>query len=258
VKPQQATAVRRIEIGAKLYLFTAEDSDGNHPSRLIITSHGGYHERTVRDRASKGWMTVPGWTRLFFYGDHGLALYDPGTRNLLGYRPTQEQAPDTMVENYVLSKFQARGGGSGNETYESITSGMDRSHELLQQQKEALARFGLDLDEETDAGETERKLADVEASASDARKYELTMLKGKRQVELYDVLTVRNRRLRSDLTLRDLLRELESHGHRYAEIHCAFCRSPILPESRSDEIGSTDAVPEPRWARTGNYVRRPQ
>jgi hypothetical protein len=60
------------------------------------------------------------------------------------------------------------------------------------------------------------------------------------------------------MTLRDLLHELETAGHRYPEIHCCFCRCPILPASRESEIRSMDARDEPRWARTGNFLRKPR
>jgi hypothetical protein len=40
-----------------------------------------------------------------------------------------------------------------------------------------------------------------------------------------DIVTVRNRRWRSDLTLSDVIRILHEHGYRYTTIHCAFCRS---------------------------------
>lgn len=256
-QPEAQGNVRKIEIGDKLYLFTSTDGAGNHPQRLIITSHGGYEERAVANRESKGWLTVPRWTRLYFYADHGYALLDPGTKNLLGYRPVQESAPNDAVQNYVLSKFQARGNAVGAETYDGIVNGIVGSRDLQKQQKEALTRFGLDLDAETDPAETERKLAEIEAAATGPQKYELTLIKGKRQVEIYDVLTVRRRRLRSDITLRDVLRELEAAGHRYPEIHCAFCRSPMLPASRESEIRSVDARNETRWARPSDFVRKP-
>lgn len=53
---------------------------------------------------------------------------------------------------------------------------------------------------------------------------------------IFDVLTVRNRILRSDPSLKDMLNELDSHGYRYENIHCIFCRSPMVADS-----GSTSA-----------------
>lgn len=251
------TQVRRIELGDKLYLFTANDDQGHRPRRLIITSHGGFDERAVRNRASNGWLTVPGWTTLYFYADHGFTLEDPGTRNLLGHRPAEEQGPTTTVQNYVLSKFQERGNGAGVETYDSIQGGMENTHLFRTMQKDGLAALGLDLDAETDPAQTEERLAQITAGATDAQRSAISLQKGQRQVELYDVLTVRKRRLRSDMTLRDVLRKLEEEGYLYPEIHCSFCRSPMRLPFFDRGIPSMPAAHEPRWARTGHFVRKP-
>lgn len=251
------TQVQRIEIGDRLYLFTAADAQGQRPPRLIITSHGGYHERAVGGRRANGWTRVPSWTTLFFYAEHGYVLKDPGTRELLGHRPAQEGSPGTEVPNYVLSKFQERSDGAGTETYDTIVQGIVTTHEFWQLQKDGLAAHGLDLDAAADAEDTEQRIAQIEANATGAQKQIIGLQKGKRQVELYDVLTVRKRRLKRDMTLRDVLAQLDHAGYRYPEIHCSFCRSPmrIFPFDRS--IPEMHAADEPRWARTDNFVRKP-
>ncbi|MFT3768634.1 MAG: hypothetical protein QM820_24575 [Minicystis sp.] len=251
------THVQQIAIGERLYLFTADDAQGNRPRRLIITSHGGYHERAVGNRLPNGWTRVPSWTTLYFYAQHGYILKDPGTRELLGHRPAQVGSAGEEVPNYVLSKFQETGGDAGVETYDSIKQGIVTTHEFLQLQKDGLAEHGLDLDTATDPEDTEQRITEIEANATGAQKMMITVQKGKRQVELYDVLTVRKRRLKWDMTLREVLVELDRAGYRYPEIHCSFCRSPIRIFPFDRRIPKMDAADEPRWARSGNFVRKP-
>ncbi len=41
----------------------------------------------------------------------------------------------------------------------------------------------------------------------------------------FDVLTIRNRWWMMSVTLNDVLSRLQTHGKRYLNIHCVFCRS---------------------------------
>ncbi len=60
-------------------------------------------------------------------------------------------------------------------------------------------------------------------------------------LELYDVLTIRNRRFRSEMTLKDIFKQLHAAGLMYPRIHCSFCRSPV------DQLDSHDMDWRPQW-----------
>ncbi len=58
---------------------------------------------------------------------------------------------------------------------------------------------------------------------------------------LYDVLTIRNRRFRSEMTLKDIFKQLHAAGLMYPRIHCSFCRSPV------DQLDSHDMDWHTEW-----------
>lgn len=178
------THIQPIEIGDKLHLFAAGDTQGERPRRLVVTAHGGSHDRA--------WLTVPRWTTICLYAAHGVSLEEPGTKSFLGSRPWQEQGPGTTVPSYVVGAPQERRGGADIETYDGVRAGLQRAHELHRTARESAGEHG-----------------------------------GRPPIEPYDVLVVRARRLRSELTLRDVLRELEDAHRLYPEIHCCFCRGPM-------------------------------
>jgi hypothetical protein len=44
-----------------------------------------------------------------------------------------------------------------------------------------------------------------------------------------DIVTIRNRGMKLDVTLSEVIQDLTGHGYGYSEFHCCFCRSAQLP-----------------------------
>jgi hypothetical protein len=207
----------RFELGEDFYIFKA--SNAARTNKLIISSHGGRKRRADL-------LTVPPWTKLVFYTPDGVELPDPGPSSFMRWGaaryPVHEinNNPDA-VYNYELSKFQGRHNDNRGENYASLQANLDEVATLT-------------ADIHAQIAEARAALVDYQArnfSAGIAVYQErLTMLLAVRDYGAqYDILTVRNRRLRlTPVTLLEVLRTLQRHGHlQYTEIHCLFCRSII-------------------------------
>ncbi len=198
---------RQIALGSEFYLW---QSEGARAPNLLVTSHGAYMPRPEFGKSSVGgFMNVPAWTTLHFYGPHQHSLIDPGISKVIsGGLKVYESAPSgAAVRNYRLSKYQGRHGNE-NETYQSIRHSIDNNRMFEALRQEALAS----ADPE--------KLRYVQRVAPNA-------------FPAFDVLTVRNRWWMGGMgaTLRELLQELSRAGHRYPNVHCVFCRSRLIGSS---------------------------
>jgi hypothetical protein len=197
-----AGAEKGIEIGETLRLFT--DGTGNRGQELLISSHGFYVPGRNRGKdEGNGWFKVPSWTTLYFYVPHGTPLVDPGITSAAMFPPKETYGPGQLVRNYRLAKYQGRHGSKG-ETYKLINETI------------ALNRT------KADGVDAERNNPLVRNDPA-----ALELLK---PIERYDVLTIRHRveTFLRGFHLRDVLRELDSHGYRYPTIKCIFCRSSML------------------------------
>lgn len=182
-----------IAVGSHFYLFKSSTNKED----CLISAHGGY-ERNVTTFAPKG-------CTLYFYGEHGKVLSDPGL-SLMAIRGLKvvEQVPDTgkpTAINYILSKYQGRHSGA-NETYDKIAG-----------------RIG---SEDAQIAKLRQRIA---AAASEK------LRQGARQQLAYyqsmNVLTVRNRWWRSDLSLETAVTEARAAMPSLIRFHCSFCRSLI-------------------------------
>lgn len=189
----------QISLGDRFYLF-ADDAFDSETDHLIISAHGGY-SNLFGPLGSKS-TKVPDWTQLHFYAGHGNSIIDPGIYDLMkGNHQTKETSgPGSRVTNYTLSKYQGRH-GNADETYDSLKNNVRRNIDRLDYIDEQAA-LGTALD----------------------RNFGFR----------FHVLTVRNRRFKSDPRLSDALAALDRAGRRYENIHCSFCRSPIYGSSGSE------------------------
>ncbi|MBU6954988.1 putative adhesin [Hahella sp. HN01] len=212
---------KKIPLGDKLYLFT--DATGMIAENLLITSHGGYISRPDFGKQTGwarnipglgGWISVPEWTQLYFYGPHTQALLDPGLSSVISgkTRFLQHLHPNTKVRNYSLSKYQ---GDDTGETYDSISRDIDSNRTFITLRQDAL-----------NSGDA-RMMAEVQRLCPNP-------------FPKFDVLTVRNRKLMGGVNLKHALDMLASNGYRYNKIHCVFCRSRMIGPS-----GSWDARNNP-------------
>jgi hypothetical protein len=184
----------RIELGERFYIFAPDDSFDAADDHLLISAHGGY--MNLFGPLGRNQIRVPAWTQLYFYADHGSTIQDPGVYNIMKgeYQVSETKGPGSVVTDYSLSKYQGRHGGGDDETYAKISEQVTRNASVL---------------------------ADVGSGKN----------KGRNFAYKFHVLTVRNRRLRSDPDLSDVLAALTAAQRQYQNIHCSFCRSPMLGSS---------------------------
>lgn len=182
-----------IEVGSHFYLFKSS----TNAEDCLISAHGGY-EKNV------GMFTPEGY-KILFYGEHDKYLADPGlslmsNRSLTVYEeiPTP-QAPTSL--NYILSKYQGRHSDSG-ETYESIEQKITGEDMQIAKLRERIASAKDDKGRER---------------AQDQLQYFKSM----------NVLTIRNRWWRSDLSLESAVEEAKKAMPSLIRFHYSFCRSLI-------------------------------
>jgi len=183
----------QIALGEKFYLFTANGFD-RETDHLIISAHGGYWNLFGPLGSSS--IPVPDWTRLHFYAAHGSTISDPEIYPLMrgDYQVSETVSPGSRVTDYTLSKYQGRH-GNRNETYTSIDRHIDRNIDHLSYIAEQAA-----------------------LGVSSQRNFGFR----------FHVLTVRNRWFQFSPTLSEALATLDRGGWRYENIHCSFCRNPML------------------------------
>lgn len=191
----------QVPVGDKFYLFRHDTNRPVDPAsdHLLISAHGGFLN-LGGPLGSKN-FSVPAWARLHFYAPHGSTIANPGIYDIMKgeYQVLESAGPGDRITNYGLSKFQGRH-GDPNETYTSIGQDVARNADQLSYQEEIMT-----------SGRAKGP--------------------GRNFAFNFDVLTIRNRRLRSDPTLKEALDTLDRHGFRYENIHCSFCRSPMLGDS---------------------------
>ncbi|MGD1927152.1 MAG: putative adhesin [Paracoccaceae bacterium] len=197
----------KIELGDKFYLFR----HGNNPKidpaedHLLITAHGGYAD-ALGPLKGTGNVKVPDWCQLYYYASHGSTLSDPGLSDIMRgkYQVKEVKASGVSVHNYELSKFQGKHGGGEIENYAAISKCIDyASNKAVNPKYVSPGKMGL--------------------PASSHSNFAFK----------FDVLTVRNRKFKSDPSLSDVFAALKQHGYRYENIHCSFCRSNMRPFTKS-------------------------
>ena len=207
-----------LKVGRKLYLFT---DHAGRAENLLITSHGGYFARPEFGKQTGrgknipglgGWLEVPEWTTLYFYGPHKAVLQDPSIAKVFAGMKYLEQVPaGDKVRNYRLSKYQGKHGNK-EETYLTIQGDIERNRNFISMRDDAILNPEITLD---------------------------WIIKhcGK-PFPKFDVLTVRARYsvlMAMGITVRDVLKQLEDKDYKYRHIHCVFCRSRILGPSRDHD-----------------------
>ena len=189
-------------VGDRLYLFT--DGSSNRAESLVISAHGAYVPGRNRGLAEgNGWFEVPRWTTLDFYVVHGKTLEDPSIGNITRYTPKESCGPGSIVRNYRLFKYQGRHGNYA-ESYQSIRARIDENRALAE-------------------------VRDRERERATPQQRDSGLLE---PIERFDALTIRNRPTSLlGLTLRDVLDQLATLGHRYPRVRCSFCRSSFTGDT---------------------------
>jgi hypothetical protein len=152
---------------------------------------------------SSSGFKVPDTVTLWFYQPNGYLLQDPGLINVIydEVKP-KEHVTGGKYQDYSLSKYQGAKHGSEAESYKNIPA------------------FGITETELTELGWTKEQLSTMKRPRDDL-----------------DIITIRNRRMRSDPTLKEVIKEVTAAGYAYTDYYCSFCRGPTFGK----ETGSWDA-----------------
>lgn len=160
-------------------------------SSCIIDAHG-------EQRLFNNTFTVPAGTTIFFYITHGSVQYYQNTTPAGKHGTTYNSTNN--VEAIASGRAVAR------ERFDPNTTCPDYNLSKFQHTD----RAGHSNDDRADYGYDD--VESVLANNPNAR----------------DFVTIRNRRGRLDVTLKDVVAGLVQNGYGYATIHCSFCRGGQL------------------------------
>lgn len=196
-------------IGSTIYAWSpgGRKPPADRSRSCVISAHGV--ELFITSKFGK-----PKGVTLVYYCPHGWNLAEVDVASVAkGQLKSKETiAGKEACQDYALSKLQ----GSGDfedETYGYIQRDMHRdAQEKRIRDRNVLTKANISFQKkfqpnffETLADNLEEKL-------------------GKIVDPIYDVITIRNRTLRSAPTLFEVIGRLEQAGFHYKDVHCAFCR----------------------------------
>jgi hypothetical protein len=174
--------------GGSLYVWSKNNGSASS-TECVISAHG--LQRFINYKFTVEHVT------LVFYAPPGRSLNVRLEDVITGSVEGQTPISSGRCQDYELSKYQGNHGAGLLESYNSIGT----------------------LDEylNDEAGKWEEKK--VQNSAGDFDKY----------IERYsnnwkDVVTIRNRQLKFNPMLSEVLRDLYDATYRYNTVHCSFCR----------------------------------
>lgn len=185
-------------LGDRMYfLKPSEPTD-----RAIISAHGGHDLLSTTNT-----FPVPAGLTLRFYSDDGFSVDDPGLTNF--YRKNAV-VKETLTGgdncfDYGLTKYQGAGHNKMGETYDSIAKCIADEVAHLRNFEEDLFRA---------IGQFNDRAADRLRAA-------------KAKLQFPAVATVRNRRFKTDLTLRMVLNTVVAAAPEIKIFDCLFCRSKM-------------------------------
>jgi hypothetical protein len=205
-------ALVKNPVGDRIYVWSQlSGSPSNGVSACVISAHG--EQTPFNRRISRTWNHV----QLVFYNPHNTILSDPGIMNVLtGETKTFVSKPAGRCYDYRLSKYQGEH-GKNVETYDMLAKMDTTLATMAQNTKDLIAGSSIALFSHFDMAD---RLVPLIHQA---------IMRLERQGRWnVDIVTIRNRRLRDDVTLSDVIRALHQHGYKYTTIHCSFCRGPSL------------------------------
>jgi len=196
----------KVAVMDQFYIWTKGGVSKPTSKKCIISAHGG--QSVINSKFS-----VPSNTKFIFYSPHNYTLTDPSLEKILqGACTPQDPVTGGKCQDYNLSKYQGRHGKDA-ESYAQIAKLGDATVEL----ETLLAAEG--------DGATPQQTAALRAKIQRIQTQ-----------EHMDIITIRNRHMRSDPSFSQLVSWLKDEGFGYEEYHCSFCRGPSLPWKK--EAGS--------------------
>jgi hypothetical protein len=194
-KPEEMkTQSNQKKLGDRLYIF--ESSKGSHS--CMISAHGGYWIGT-------GKFTVPQGITIYLYSQHGTVLSDPGIGFLTkddGIQPVETLTSGQKCYKYMLSKYQGYH-GSQKETYKKISEKVDDVDKRVD-------LYQNDINKMLDKGGQEKNI---------------NVLLTSNATRASHIVTIRNRRLKTDVNLEFVVKKVLKSYPSVTEFHCSHCRS---------------------------------
>ena len=209
-------------VGGNVYVWSPAGRPPSETGRTgcVITAHGrqALVSSFYRSRLSKR-------VTMHFYCPNGYNLVDPDLLPIVTGRiaASDRCTSASARQDYVISKCQGKHNPTGKETYKLIQQDLHPGF-LIEQTTSHYVKEKATWDRvfESNPSAHEKQLEKMERD-------ELGLLGNIREV-CYDVVTLRHRRGRADMTLFQLVAQLHAAGFHYTDIHCSFCRGPALGE----------------------------
>ncbi len=193
--------IGKLDVGGKIYVFSNKNGQQSSNS-CIIDAHG---EQYLFGNTRNIGFSVPDNVTLHYYVPHNAPqIYQSGSM-------TYKHSPH--LDHQFTTALQAIMEGTATEN-EAI-AGPNRSSDyvLTKIQRSQGGPIGGRWSNYIDERNT-MKYEDVETFMSVANHTNK------------DIITIRNRPFKSNITLSEVVTLLRANGYDYKDIHCSFCRSP--------------------------------
>jgi hypothetical protein len=194
-------AIGKLSLGGKIYVFSGNSGQKNSDS-CIIDAHG---EQFLFGNTRSVTFTVPDNMTLHFYVPYNAPqIYQSGT---MRYTHT----PELTHEFTTALEAIMEGTATENNAVTGPSESSDYVLTKIQSSEGGLAggRWSNYIDQRNTM-----KYTDVEKFMKIANH------------TAKDIITIRNRPFKSDITLSEIVTLLRMQGYNYTDIHCSFCRSP--------------------------------
>ncbi len=203
-----------IPLGSYLYLFLAPSNQTD----CLISAHGGY-SKNVKP------LRVPNGVNLFFYAPHDHVLTDPGldlmakTKGAIVVDHWTSGTDPTTTFDYSLSKYQ---NSEKTGRFRDIMKKIDGDYGKHNQAAENYTAIMTEIQKQDN--KVKRFQGVIDNPNSKPKSVELAVEQLKMVSGAMNVLTVRNRFNKSDVSLSYAIAEVIKRRPSIVNFHCSFCR----------------------------------
>ena len=194
-------AIGKADVGGRLYVHTTNDGQQVRNS-CVIDAHG---EQTLRNNT----FSVRAGRKIYFYVRHGSPqIFNNGQvrfENDPGSDFAYTNALKAIATGVARHREEIDGSGSVDDCYDYNLSKIQRSM----------------------GGCCGGAWSNFWGERNDMSYDDIESFIGHFHASR-DIVTIRHRRFKQDITLSEVIALLDSHGYNYSAIHCSFCRNPQL------------------------------